>query len=180
MKSTLPPAPAIRCAVPADAARLAVLAETSFVDTFGADNRPEDMAAYLATAFGAALQRAELEDAACTVYLAEDRGEALGYAMVREGAAPACVGSGNALEIARLYAVRRWIGAGVGAALIQQSLREAEARGRDTLWLGVWERNARAIAFYERWGFAHVGSQPFTLGSDVQTDHVMARRVMGG
>jgi ribosomal protein S18 acetylase RimI-like enzyme len=96
--------------------------------------------------------------------------------MLREGPAPAAVGEAPAIEIARLYASRRWIGAGVGAALMQRCLDDAAARGCGTVWLGVWERNARAIAFYERWGFTRVGSQSFQLGSDLQTDHVMARR----
>ncbi len=180
MTSTAPPSPTIRCAGPDDAARLAAIAETSFVDTFGAQNRPEDMAIYLRAAFGEALQRAELQDAACCVFLAEQAGETLGYAMLRDGPAPASVGSAKAIEVARLYAVRRWIGAGVGAALMQHCLHEASARGRDTVWLGVWERNARAIAFYERWGFTPVGTQPFQLGDDRQTDHVMMRRLAGG
>ena len=54
------------------------------------------------------------------------------------------------------------------------AVEAAAARGARTLWLGVWERNARAIAFYAKCGFADVGAQPFTLGADVQTDRVMA------
>ena len=167
---------AIRRGVPADAEALATFAAAAFVDTFGADNRPADMAAYVGDAFGPARQRAELEDPACTVLIASRGAEMVGYAMLREGAAPAGVG-GDAIEIARLYAGRRWIGAGVGAALMQHCLGEAAARGRRHLWLGVWERNARAIAFYSRWGFADVGSQPFQLGGDRQTDRIMARLV---
>jgi ribosomal protein S18 acetylase RimI-like enzyme len=83
----------------------------------------------------------------------------------------------NAIEIARLYAGRRWIGTGVGAALMQHCLDLAASRGRDWIWLGVWERNARAIAFYARWDFTDVGSQSFQLGADRQTDRIMARRV---
>jgi GNAT superfamily N-acetyltransferase len=166
----------IRRAGPADAALLAALGATSFADTFAADNRPEDMAAYLAEAFGEPIQRAELADPTCVAFVAERDGEAVGYAMLREGPAPAAVGEAPAIEIARLYASRRWIGAGIGAALMQRCLDDAAARGYGTVWLGVWERNARAIAFYERWGFTSVGSQSFQLGSDRQTDQVMARR----
>jgi ribosomal protein S18 acetylase RimI-like enzyme len=171
----------IRRASTADAATLATLGETTFTDTFGPENTPGDMAAYLATAFGEAIQRAELADARRTVFLAELGGKAVGYAVLRAGEAPACVrdGDGDAIEIERLYAATRLIGSGIGAALMGRCLSEARDRGRTTIWLGVWERNARAIAFYRRWQFADVGSHGFTLGADRQTDRVMARPVTG-
>jgi ribosomal protein S18 acetylase RimI-like enzyme len=168
---------ALRRASAADAARLAAFAATAFVDTFGPQNRAEDMAAYVAEAFGEAAQRAELTDPQCTVFLAERDGEIVGYAMLRDGPAPACVHDPSTIEIARLYAGQRWIGAGIGALLMQRCLVEAAARSRRTIWLGVWERNVRAIGFYQRWHFTIVGSQPFQLGSDRQNDRVMARRV---
>jgi ribosomal protein S18 acetylase RimI-like enzyme len=170
----------LRRATPADAGGLAAFAAKAFTDSFAADNRPEDVAAYLSEAFGEAVQRAELEDPDCTVFLADADGETVGYVMLREGIAPGIVGGANAIEVARLYAGQRWIGAGIGALLMQRCLAEAASRGRRTVWLGVWERNARAIAFYERWGFIDVGSQFFQLGSDRQNDRVMARQVAGG
>jgi ribosomal protein S18 acetylase RimI-like enzyme len=168
---------ALRRATPADAAQLASFAATAFTDTFAAQNTPEDMAVYVAEAFGESVQRAELTDPQCTVFLAERDGEIVGYAMLREGAAPSCVTDPSSIEIARLYAGQRWIGAGIGALLMQRCLVEAASRARRTIWLGVWERNVRAIAFYQRWHFAIVGSQAFQLGRDRQNDRVMARRV---
>ncbi len=177
--STDSPPFTLRQAAPSDARALADFAAAAFSDTFAADNTPADMAAYRAEAFGDERQRAELIDPACTVLLAE-RGDALmGYAMLRDGAAPAGVEGvtpGDAIEIARLYAGKRWIGTGVGAALMQRCLDLAASRGREWVWLGVWERNTRAIAFYARWGFIDVGSQFFQLGADRQTDRIMARR----
>jgi GNAT superfamily N-acetyltransferase len=170
----------IRRAVPSDALALATFAATAFVDTFAAGNTPEDMAAYLAQAFGEAQQRAELIEPSNIVLLAEWDGELAGYAMLHDGVAPAAaigVNGGSAIEIARLYAGRRWIGTGVGAALMQHCLDVAASRGREWIWLGVWERNVRAIAFYARWGFHDVGSQFFQLGADRQTDRIMARHV---
>ena len=167
----------LRRATPADAARLAAFAATAFSDTFAAQNRPEDLAAYLAEAFGEPLQRAELTDPHSTVFLAERDGDVVGYVMLRDGPAPACVNDTSAIEIARLYAGQRWIGAGIGALLMQRCLVEAASRGRRTIWLGVWERNARAIGFYQRWHFTIVGSRPFQLGSDRQNDRIMSRRV---
>jgi len=169
----------IRQATPSDARALATFAARAFADTFAADNTPEDMAAYLAESFGEAQQRAELADPSCTVLLAERDGELAGYAMLRDGATPreaATLAPGNAMEIARLYAGKRWIGTGVGATLMQACLDFAAARGREWTWLAVWERNARAIAFYARWGFRDVGAQHFQLGADRQTDRIMARR----
>lgn|SRR6476469_2312791 len=168
---------ALRRAVPADAAPLARFAARAFCDTFATQNTPEDMAAYVGEAFGEAQQRAELTDPQCTVFLAERDGEIVGYAMLRDGPPPECVPDTSAIEIARLYAGQRWIGAGIGALLMQRCLVEAAARGRRSIWLGVWERNVRAIGFYQRWHFSIVGSQPFQLGGDRQNDRVMTRRV---
>lgn len=171
------PAITIRHASVDDAAALTRLAATSFADTFAADNDPGDMATYMSEAFGEEVQRAELLDDRLVVMIADCGGEPAGYAMLREGPADESVNATDAIEVARLYADRRWIGAGVGAALMQRCLDEAAARGRSTVWLGVWEHNTRAITFYRRWGFLQTGTHAFVLGGDHQTDHVMARPV---
>ena len=171
------PPPIIRRAGVGDAPLVARLAASTFADTFAADNDPRDMAAYASSAFGDAIQRGELGDAANVVFVAEHAGVAVGYAMLRRHAGPACVPDRDAIELARLYAVRSAIGSGVGAALMQACLDEAAAQGCRTIWLGVWERNARAIAFYRRRGFVDVGTHAFQLGADRQTDRVMTRRV---
>jgi len=167
----------IREATPGDAARLAVLARDTFVDTFGPDNTAEDMALYTASAFGEAIQRAELLDPSNTVFVMERGDEWMGYAMLRDGDAPACVASANTIEIDRLYVAKEHIGARAGAALMRHCLERAAQVNKDTVWLNVWERNERAIRFYERWGFETVGTMPYILGNDHQTDFVMVRHV---
>ena len=167
----------IRQATAADAAVFTALAASTFVDTFGAENTPEDMAHYLGEAFSEDRQRAEIADPRHTVIIAEQAGEAVGYAMLREGNAPDSVLDRDAIEIARLYAVTHAIGKGIGAALMQRCLDVAAARGRRTVWLGVWEHNPRASAFYRKWGFVDVGTKGFVLGRDHQTDRVMTRAV---
>jgi ribosomal protein S18 acetylase RimI-like enzyme len=163
-----------------DAALFSTLAATTFVDTFGADNTPEDIALYSAQAFREEIQRRELADPRVCVLFAEREGETVGYTMLRDGGLDGADAEGESIEIVRLYATRRAIGQGVGAALMQACLDEAAARGRDTIWLGVWEHNPRAIAFYRKWGFADVGSKTFVLGCDHQTDRVMMRPVTAG
>ncbi len=179
MMSSTTPALTIRTATAADAVLLAELGARTFHDTFAADNTPENMAAYIAGAFGEARQRAELADDRITVFVAERDGDVAGYVMLRDFPCPDVV-PGDAIEIARLYAVKRQIGGGVGAALMQRCIDEAATRGRSAVWLGVWERNTRAIAFYERWGFTDVGRLAFQLGDDRQTDHIMVRPAAPG
>jgi ribosomal protein S18 acetylase RimI-like enzyme len=69
--------------------------------------------------------------------------------------------------------VQEYIGKGVGRELMAAAIREAGQRGCDSVWLGVWEKNPRAIAFYKKWGFQEVGSHVFQLGDDLQTDFIM-------
>ncbi len=167
----------IRTARPEDNELLARLGARTFSDTFGPDNTAEDMAAYLAQAFGPEKQAAELADPGTTFLIAEIEEDAVGYARLREGPAPACIPAGRPIEIVRFYAVASWIGRGVGAALMASCLEHAHQRGCTIVWLDVWERNSRAIAFYRRWGFTEAGTQAFVLGADIQRDLLMARPV---
>jgi ribosomal protein S18 acetylase RimI-like enzyme len=89
---------------------------------------------------------------------------------------PNDVVSGNHLvELQRFYVDTPWHGRGVAHALMEAVIGTSKALGGDVLWLGVWERNARAIAFYRKQGFERVGAKTFRLGADVQTDDVMCR-----
>ncbi len=167
----------LRRASPADNELLAAIGAQAFADTFAADNAPEDMAAYLAGAFSTAKQAAELADPRGLFLIAEAGSQTAGFAHLRQGPPPSPALGQRPLEIARLYALRGFIGRGVGAALMAACLAEAEQRGCDAAWLGVWERNARAIAFYARWGFMQTSTQSFRLGGDLQRDIVMQRRL---
>jgi len=158
----------IRRATAADAALLADLGARTFFDTFVNDNTPENMSAYLASAFGESIQAVELADAATIFLIAEIDGSPAGYAKLR-------LDDEDTLEINRLYVATERIGSGVGAALMQAALDEASREGRSKVWLAVWEHNARARKFYERWGFVEVGEQKFVLGDDVQRDLVLAK-----
>ena len=177
MSPVVPPEIVTRRATPDDAALLAELGASTFRETFEAANDPADFAAYMAEAFGEEIQRRELEDPDVTVLLAERGGEAVGYVLLREGPAPQIVRGFDVLQIVRLYARQSAIGTGVGAVLMQRAIHEAASRGKEALWLGVWDRNVRAIEFYRRHEFFEAGTQPFLLGTDLQTDLVMVRRI---
>ena len=165
----------IRRAVEADAAGLAVLAERTFRAAFEADNTPGDMAAHVSRSYGPSLQATEIADPHRTTLVAEADGALVGYAQLRQGAAPACVTGPSPLELQRFYVDTAWHGRGLAQALMAAALEAADTAGARTVWLGVWERNPRAIAFYRKAGFAQVGAQGFLVGSDLQRDLVMAR-----
>lgn len=170
----------IRRAVEADAHALTRLATHTFRETFEQYNTAEDMAHYLAESFSPSRQAAEIADATSTMLLAEHvaesgAGELVGYAQLVSGPAPEAVSGPAPLELRRFYVTSAWHGRGVAQALMGAVLDAARSRGAETLWLGVWERNPRAVAFYSRYGFTRVGEHTFMLGSDAQTDWLFAR-----
>ena len=167
----------IRRAGPADNFLLADLGQRTFSDAFAIDNTPEDMAAYLAASFSPQKQADELADPLSHFLIAEGDGTPVGYARLRLGETPAAITGRKPVEIVRFYSVQEWIGRGVGAALMSACIALAAEMGCDTIWLDVWERNPRAISFYQKWGFAVLGMQTFQLGSDTQHDLLMQRSI---
>jgi GNAT superfamily N-acetyltransferase len=167
----------IRRANPVDASLLAELGAHTFSETFAADNSPEDMAAYLAASFNPAQQAAELADPASTFLIAEVGGRAAGYVKLHAGEPAEGVEGDKPVELVRLYVLHEWLGRGVGSELMSACLDEARRAGHETIWLGVWERNGRAQAFYRKWDFREVGEHVFRLGSDPQRDILMERAV---
>lgn len=136
------------------------------------------MAAYVASTFTPELQAIEVADPRELILVATSQGDEdtfIGYAHLGVSDRPSEVTDAASIELKRFYVASQHHGHGVAQALMQRVLSEASRRGSRCLWLGVWERNARAIAFYRKLGFNHVGTQPFQLGTDVQTDWIMER-----
>lgn len=167
----------IRRGVETDASALAELAARTFRDAFAADNRPEDIALHLSRSYGTSHQRMELLDPRITTLLAEVDGQLAGYAQLRAGVAPDCVTGEAPVELWRFYVAQPWHGRGVAQTLMRSVEAEATHRRARTLWLSVWERNPRAIAFYRKNDFVDVGSQVFMVGADAQTDRILARSI---
>jgi ribosomal protein S18 acetylase RimI-like enzyme len=165
----------IRHATIADAELLTELGARTFVETFGADNSEDNMAAYLPMAFNPGQQSSELSDPGKCTFISEIEDVAVGYAMLMSGDAPPEVIGEKPIELVRLYVSKDCIGSGVGAALMQACLDEAASQDYQTIWLGVWENNLRAQAFYRKWEFVEVGTHVFQLGDDPQRDLLMQR-----
>lgn len=170
----------IRKANSTDAEQLSALAEKTFRDTFGSANSPENMDAHCKATYSTPIQLAELSDPARVTLLAEVDGAPVAFAQLRWGRAPGCVRADSPGEIQRLYVARQWHGKGIAQELMAASVEEFRGRAADVIWLGVWERNPRAIAFYKKFGFVAVGEQVFRLADDPQRDIVMARALIQG
>jgi diamine N-acetyltransferase len=160
----------IRHATAADAAALAELGERTFRETFAAHNDPDDLEDYIGKTYGQPQQRAEIENPDGVTLLGETDGVLMAFAQLRRAPSP----HGD-VEIARFYVDRSHHGRGIAQSLMQAAEDAARAIGGTELWLGVWEHNLRAIAFYEKCGFRDVGSHPFLVGRDLQTDRLMSR-----
>lgn len=168
---------AIRPARSSDAASLAALAERTFRETFAADNSEENINQHCARKFSAEIQGAEISDPDMTTLLAEVAGELAGFAQIRRVQAPACVPGERPAELHRIYVLSKWHGRGIAHELMHASYAAAARVGSDSIWLGVWEHNPRAIAFYRKCGFAVVGDHTFMLGQDRQRDLILAAQV---
>ena len=165
----------IRRAVSADAEMLAQLGARTFTEAFGPGNTKANLAAHLASNFTVARLTEELADPSSRYVVAEIEGEPVGYAKLHWGDAPDSVQEPQQVELSRIYVSADRQGAGVGQALMQRCIDEAREAGAEAIWLSVWQRNPRAVAFYLKWGFRQVGEKIFMVGWDPQTDWVMER-----
>lgn len=166
---------AIRRARREDAAPLAALAEKTFRDAFAEVNSPQNMDLFCRSTYGEALQAAEIASPDMATLLCERDGRLVAFAQLRWGEPPGCVAADAPAEIQRFYVDRDRHGTGIAHDLMAACIDAIEARGSDVAWLGVWEHNPRAIAFYRKFGFVAVGEHVFAVGDDPQRDVVMMR-----
>ena len=156
---------------------LTLLGRVTFEQTFARDNSVSDMQQYLMQNFNEARITEELADPTSNFILAFVDDEPAGYAKLKENRIPPGVSDTPALEIERIYARQEFLGKKIGKALMEYCLAFASDNGYQMVWLGVWEKNQRAIQFYEKWGFTVFGSHLFMLGTDPQTDLLMGKKL---
>jgi ribosomal protein S18 acetylase RimI-like enzyme len=168
----------IRIATNKDAALIADLSHETFYNAFAPLNTKEDMDKFMGEVFTRDNLMAELNLPDNIFLLAYADNEIAGYVRIRDKNIPEVpLGTNNIIEIARIYTVSSGTGKGIGSALMKECISIAEEKKREYLWLGVWEKNDKAIRFYERFGFKKFGEHDFVLGNDVQTDWLMMRKV---
>lgn len=156
----------------ADEAALLDLGRQTFAETFAHQNTEADMAQYLAEHFTPAHLQQELAEPNARFLLAHADGQPAGYGKLRTVEQPPELAGQLHLELERIYVLQAFQGRQVGRALLEAAVGLARQQGFAVLWLGVWEHNRKARAFYERAGFVHFGQHVFRLGSDDQLDYL--------
>lgn len=167
----------IRKADRSDASSLSRLAERTFRDAFGVANTARNMDVHCRSSYSEVFQAEEIVNPEMVTLLAEQGKEMVGFAQLRWAEAPSFIQGNSPGEIQRMYVASNWHGKGVAQALMAACIEQIKAHGSDVVWLGVWERNPRAIAFYRKFGFVERGDHVFLLGHDRQRDIVMARSI---
>ena len=163
----------IRECRPSDLAILRELAVRTFDEAFRTLVTPEIMQAYLQEAFSPARLDAELRQPASNFYFLYVEEMLAGYFKVNEAGAQTDLQDPASLELERIYVQKAFQGQGLGRIMLADVERIARQRGKTYIWLGVWELNTSAIAFYERYGFRKTGTHDFYMGGERQTDYLM-------
>lgn len=169
--------PMIEMAQSTDVNTIRDLSIATFAETFASLNTEEDMEQYNERHFSTDELQREIDNPDSTFVVAKVDGVPAGYMKVNVGDAQTEEMLGNRMEVQRLYILRRYKRNGLGTRFMHTAFDMARAQGKSVIWLGVWERNDAAIAFYKRMGFVQFGSHDFVLGEDRQTDLLMEAAV---
>ena len=149
------------------------IAKETFFNTYASENTKEDMDAYLAENFNTELLQRSLIHPDSFYYFAKNQKKTIGYLKVNRGAAQTDTKLPDALEVERIYVIPDLQGKGIGKLLLNKAVEKAKSLNIKTIWLSVWEKNQKAIAFYKKQGFVAFDNQFYWVGTDKQTDVLM-------
>lgn len=164
---------AIKKATPKDIDLLQKISRETFFETYSKLNTEENMKKYLEENFALETLTTELDNSNSEFYFALRGGDVIGYLKLNFGASQTDLKDNKSVEIERIYVLRAFHGNNVGHMLYEKAIQVAKQIKADYVWLGVWEENAKAIAFYKKHGFVEFDKHIFKLGDDEQTDFMM-------
>lgn len=147
----------------------------TFNETFRDQNSPENMKTYLERAFNINQLEIEVSNTASEFYFISYNGEIAGYLKVNIHDAQTEMMGNDSLEIERIYIKGQYQKHGLGKFLLNKAMEIAMERNKKSIWLGVWERNENAIAFYKNMGFVQTGAHSFYIGNEEQKDFIMTK-----
>jgi len=160
-----------------DLRELQKISVETFTETFKDQNSPEHLNAYLERAYNLDQLEQELANRSSQfffVYLAQ---EIAGYLKVNSDEAQSEAMGADSLEVERIYVKKKFQKHGLGKQLLNKALEIALKQKKKKIWLGVWEENENAIAFYQKKGFVQTGAHSFYMGDDEQVDLIMSKTI---
>ena len=147
----------------------------TFHDTFSESNTSSNLNAYMDKAFQIDKLKTELSNPHSTFYFLYTENEIAGYLKLNEWEAQTDINDLKSIEVERIYLLKDFQGKGLGKALMDNAVEVAKGFNKDYIWLGVWEKNEKAIAFYKRNGFYIIDQHSFFMGDEEQTDYLMRK-----
>jgi diamine N-acetyltransferase len=160
----------------ADLHKIQEISYETFNETFRDQNSPENMDDYLEKAFNKTQLEKELSNPSSEFYFVYVHHEVAGYLKVNINDAQSEDMGNESLEVERIYIKNKFQKHGLGKVLLNKAIEIAVERNKNKVWLGVWEKNENAIAFYQKMGFVQTGTHDFYMGDEKQTDLIMTRR----
>lgn len=147
----------------------------TFTETFKEQNSPEHLNAYLEKAYNLNQLEKELANHSSQFFFVLFNEEIAGYLKVNTDEAQSEEMDDESLEIERIYVKKEFQKHGLGKQLMNKAVEIASEQKKKKIWLGVWEENENAIAFYQKKGFVQTGSHSFYMGDDEQVDLIMTK-----
>lgn len=169
----------IRKATEADVSAIVKLGRRVFTKSFGHSVQSHELQEYLDSAYTTPAITKDIEDAdRDTIVAMTDDGRLGGFAMLARNTTEPCVeGVEKTVELQRIYVDNAMHGCGVGGKLSRTIDSMAREQGFANIWLGVWEENQVAQTAYKKWGYAKVGTHDFAVGSVIQTDDILLKKL---
>lgn len=161
-----------------DLRKLQEISYETFNETFKDQNSPEIMNAYLEKAFNVKQLEKELSNIFSRFFFVYFNNEVAGYLKVNSHDAQSENMGEDSLEIERIYVRAKFQKLGLGKYLINKAIEIAVEQGKNKIWLGVWEKNENAIAFYKKIGFVQAGTHSFYMGDEEQIDFIMIKSLV--
>ncbi|MDQ0970334.1 ribosomal protein S18 acetylase RimI-like enzyme [Neobacillus niacini] len=161
-----------------DLSMLQEISYETFIETFKDQNSPENMNTYLERAFNLKQLEKELSTISSQFFFVYLKNEVAGYLKVNTQDAQSENMGEDSLEIERIYIRAKFQKLGLGKYLINKAIEIAEEQEKSKIWLGVWEKNENAIAFYKKLGFVQAGSHSFYVGDEEQIDFIMIKSLV--
>lgn len=165
----------IRKATLKDLKNLIHLSKITFMETYADQNTSENLNAHINKAFTKKQLQSELINSNSVFYLATVSNELLGYLKLNFGTAQTVLQDEKALEIERIYVLKKYQGKQIGTEFCNRAMAIGSAKKLNYIWLGVWQKNHRAIEFYMKKGFSIFDKHIFIVGKEAQTDWMMRR-----